>query len=1322
MEEFYVDRYLCPNNKTQNLDTFSFLMGEMTYISPKIVYTMDVYKQIKDIRINPYNFIIGNGGLGKSTYLRQIKTTLEKENIPNLLIELKSLSDENSLSNRIDQFVRKNNSKEIYILLDAVDEAIDCNIKNIANKISDAIFQVINSYRVKQKLRIFNKDKLNSIKRKKYLRRYKKIVRDLYLDPKIKTIITCRDNRIPDELVPNLQKIYNTKDNNTFHLCRLTEENAKNIAKYLNCESTDDFINKVKEYNLGSFASSPITLKPLVEMYKNNKLNNNSNNYDIYEILMRCWCGESEYRKNKAINNEDNFLLKPLDEILFVASKIAIELKLLGKNELSYNNDNNTISVEDFYNLTYDLPCGKKIIFTKELVDYTLKTKIFCKINDKFSIEQQTYKDFLVARYLYQMNAKEKDLFRILKIGKDFHPNFTECVAFLALKNDKIFNTILKEIPERILLSSVFFCNEKQKEALLNTYFKCVKNDTISFWNYSPGRVFFNKKLYFKKINKILKPRLKTKNKDIKEAIIDIIWDNRLPDFASEFRSIIFDSSEDTRIKTSTIYASFDCQYSNILKEITNNIVEFEEEINKDDKDQLRGILLCCLYPDYMDTETMLNYLKEPKSDSFYGYYQDFIKYKFPKYVNENNAGIFLDWIRENREMKEIVRECYNEGFSGVVKEILKQISEILNFDLITKYISLQLTEKYTWNIASKEITNKILDNNGFRIFFINQLIKRASSLQIFEMLIRNLPKPPITTYEIPIYLNMYIDEKNDFRKQILELLIQNSFREYIYNNLIDDIDGIYKLIHRNKELLKKFGYFINPVELNPLTLEPIDEYAISAKKHYYSDLKNKEKEKRRQQQIQELNNPEKQIEKILNIYKENGNILNAILGLFRYLGLEKNSLSYHRDVTIVLGEHIRWKDITENTKLKIINIFKEFLLAGFENKYTDIDNYISENKFNLSWNCLGILPLLKESDIEIYNKLLQDWADVIIYISANSEAALNLKQELIKDLYTINFELVHNGVLKVITKTSCMLSYNFLKGLELIWNNDLASFLFDLIKFKNLNEEIKTELIQFLAYHQYEPIEEYIKNNIMELLKANEVDNSKVGNLLNILFYGFQGKTWKYIKFLIYNNKISKEVLLILTSKTASQNIYAQDSMYKLLNSKELIKLYKWLINKYPKINQSEYKTGVVHNTDYLKDFTEHIPDYFITNGNIDAYKKIKNAYLKNRKNKNNYKKFFNRNLKLTKYNYLQNIKINDSELMKLEKLYYKEKKGGFTLKFGKYIFGDNNTNHINENCNNKNIHIGTGIKITIIVLLIITTLFVCGKINFAQFVQLIK
>ena len=55
-----------------------------------------------------------------------------------------------------------------------------------------------------------------------------------------------------------------------------------------------------------------------------------------------------------------------------------------------------------------------------------------------------------------------------------------------------------------------------------------------------------------------------------------------------------------------------------------------------------------------------------------------------------------------------------------------------------------------------------------------------------------------------------------------------------------------------------------------------------------------------------------------------------------------------------------------------------------------------------------------------------------------------------------------------------------------------------------------------------------------------------------------------------------------------------------------------------------------------------------------------------------------------MTKYNNLQNIKIDNNTLKELENLYYKEKRGLINMKIGKYIFGDNNTNYINENCNN--------------------------------------
>ena len=174
------------------------------------------------------------------------------------------------------------------------------------------------------------------------------------------------------------------------------------------------------------------------------------------------------------------------------------------------------------------------------------------------------------------------------------------------------------------------------------------------------------------------------------------------------------------------------------------------------------------------------------------------------------------------------------------------------------------------------------------------------------------------------------------------------------------------------------------------------------------------------------------------------------------------------------------------------------------------------------------------------------------------------------------------------------------------------------------------------------------------------------------------------------------------------------------MLNNQELVSLYIWLIKKYSYINEEEYKSGIVHNTDFLFEFTKHIPDYFITNGNIVEYKKIKKAFLTNRKNIQDFKKLYYRNLKKTKYNKLQNINIEYNNLFKLENLYYKQKKGFINMKIGKYNFGDNNTNYINET-ENKSINIGGKDIIWILILVIALVLFLFNKITVEQFLQFI-
>lgn len=1325
MVDLYVERYLCPLGKTENVDNFNFLVGEMTYDSSDILRTLDVYSKFNDIKENLYNFIIGNGGLGKSTYLKQIKNQLDRKKIPCILIELKTLNDESSLYDVLNEYCKNHLNSSVYILLDAVDESIDCNVKNISNKIGDAITKLLTQYKIFNKYKLRNKNKIIQIKKKikkniKVLKIAKHFSQKSNSKTQIKTIITCRDNRVPDELVPKLKEIYNIKENNTYSLCRLTEENVESIAVSLGCETPGDFITKVKKYNLGCFASSPITLKPLIEMYKQNKLINISNNYDIYETLLSYWCQESEYRRNKALNKEDKFRLEAIEDILFVASKIALDLKIRGLSHISYLKDNSSLYVEDYYNLSFDFPSGKKISFNKELVDYTLQTKIFEKSGNKYSIVQQTYKDFLTARYLYNMHAKEKYVLNLLKVEDTFHPNFTECLAYLASKNNKIFKILLKEIPERLLLSSVYFCENSKKEALLKAYLKISKYDRISFWYYFSNRIFFNKKLYYPRISNFLKSKIRKSSNDIKDVIIEIIGDNQLNGFEQEFRKIIFNPKTELRLKVQTIYSANDCKYKMLLKDIAQDINCFTSEIDNDNTDQLRGVLLRCLYPNYINTKIMLQYLKTPKQDNYFGYYQNFILYKFSKFVNKDNAGLLLDWIKNNNTMRGVVREIYNNNYTNEIKEVFNRISKLLNTDLVNKYVTLQLQEKYSWEITSDEIVKEIIRDPDLNNFFIKQLIKRSSNVDDFRILIAQLPKNEIMTYEIPKYFKMYIKEKDIFRQEIISVLIKYLYQEFLYNNKTDDIEEIYQLIQNNKILSENFGYYINPVFLEPSTLEPLDDIAKQLKRNYYDGLKNKEKETLRKQKLKELENIDKQIKNILCDYKQNKELKNTILNIFQVLNLEKETLYPKKTLSISFDDHFRWKDISLNFQLELVQIFKDFLLSKNSIEYQNIDNYILENKYSYYWNCLMILPLLKTEDLSTYNRVLKIWANVIMYIQVNSDVALSLKQEIIQDLYNLDILLIYNAMDKIITYSSNNLPYKFLNGLENILNESLYLKLFNYVKDTSINFEIKYEIIRFLAYHHFQPVKLYIQNMINELLKNKSDKQNKVGELLGILFNGFQAGSWQYIKKLLYNNKISKEALIILIRQSNDFSHYENNSIYVLLNNEELVSLYIWLIKKYSYINEEEYKSGIVHNTDFLFEFTKHIPDYFITNGNIVEYKKIKKAFLTNRKNIQDFKKLYYRNLKKTKYNKLQNINIEYNNLFKLENLYYKQKKGFINMKIGKYNFGDNNTNYINET-ENKSINIGGKDIMWILILVIALVLFLFNKITVEQFLQFI-
>ncbi len=1267
-----INRYLYKDGEQQYVDNHGFLCGKPHYRESEFVITMDDYVQFDEIRTYQYAFILGNGGIGKSTYLSQIQRSLENEGIPHIRINLRDVSQEKTLTEKILPFCISNkNIPECFILLDALDEAIDNKICNPNAMIQDTISECFKQ------------------------------------NPNIKTILTCRDNRFSMNILPEFfKKIYDCKDNNIFHLCSLTQENAKEIAEKLGCKNVEDFINKILDYNLGDFASSPITIEPLVLLYNSGSLENNINHFDIYENLMLNLANETEYRAHKSENRE--CIVTSSSIVLSIASKIATELKFSKKNYVTTNpNDKEGFYIDNFININF-YGKDKKIYITKEVLLETLLTKIFYKSDNKYYFAQQTYQDFLVARYLLNLKLKTKELLNILKTNGTLHPYLNEAIAFISIKNEKIFNIALKEIPDKILFSSVYFNDNNSKKILFDKYIECVSKDNISFWDYSFNRVFFHKRLYFPSIEKQISQYLKSDNVNICDTTIDFINDNMLQGFEKSFEKLFFKPKTPITIKVAILSASENCDYKNLLKSISDSIDKFKDEINNDNDDQLRGALLNALYPEYIDTRTVFSFITEPKNKNLHGRYKNFLQHKFIEMVTTQNALLYLEWIKNNK-IKDVTECIYNEyNYTDIVNNIFKKISEILTFELINKVIEMHISKKHNYHFFSEKILQSILNNNIFRIYFFKNLILKESNFEHFKMFISLNSHILYKFNDIATFMEFYKNNEFQEKKDYIRYLLNSYYRLFI-NDPKTDIDTIYKTVISDSVLKEQFGYYVDSSPISSDTGEPIEEMDIFAKEDYYKNIERSLERQRESEKIKELNNIEYQINNILN--SENDNT-GKIIAIFKFLNLEYDSKHPTLDnFNLDIKSHKRWEDVSDNTQNRIINIVTDYLLNETSDKTTLSDDDIKNNSMYSSWCCFALLKQIKGRNLDSYHKIINKWYEVIVMLPTYTEKCMDLKKEYINDLYIADKEKIINIFDRVITLSEERLPMDFLQGLQIIDNDEFYDHIYNsyIVNEQNINENIILEILEFLASKNYMQLIPHLKKHIIKNQK--NLDYKKEGFLLNVILYNYD-KQWNYVYKVLKQSKNFDILISTIANRHFYEESYSRQSLFVILKPEELASLYNITVNKLKYVN-TEHELGI-HNVDRVKDLIEKIPNYLIEKGCINAYKKIKNEYLINRSSKKIYKKYYDRGLRTLKYNIAKNLDLNKIQLEKVETKINKERNR--IVQIGKNnIIGDNT--NITEN-NNSEMNIT---KISIIIIGI-TALVVIGVLSREQVIELIK
>lgn len=1258
----YIDRYLSPYRENEDGQTnyYGFLQARYKFNQDEdLKFGYESYLKIPDILENKYSIIVGEGGIGKSILLSQIENYLENNKIKYKRINLRDLSNETKLFDKIKDFFNANDAN-FFILLDAIDEAIDIGIKNISAIINDAVSEA------------------------------------LRINKNTKVILTCRENQLPSkQLINYLNGLYKIPDKNKnyiYVLCRLREDDVKLIANYNGICNPDEFLEKIKSLNLGIFASSPNTLIPLISLYKHGKLNNIICHYDLFDYFMELLVDESPFRQDKDKIGE--LKLNSKDKILFIASRIAMLLKINNQNLISINN--NGFCIEDLYDSGefFIRKANKTYKIDKDVVLATLRTKLFVKTIEGWIFAQKTYQDFLVSRYLYFMDLDNNKYKKLLYIDGAIHPNYIESAAYLASKNESFFDFVVSRNPIAIMFSSVNYTNYAQKKKLFKKYIQIVKNKQHAIlYRFTDERSKFHQSICSDYVIKKIKKYINSNDLELKTISLLLIIDNKLSNFEKYIKKIIFNKKENIKIREYALLACSVCNYDDVFQEILKNLFIFD---NQDNAYLIK--IFSYLYPKYIGIKELLNKLKNIDINQSFDANISMLVRNIENNLNSKNIDTVFNWIVKNQNKKTFYEKstCYEK----FIKKINDIASKNISKNIIKKCATFLLKDEYYSYIEQFHTVFESINNNKIaKKAFIQEFVKICKNPQKIRIIQYNIPIK-IDTEDIIILMSIYIETQDSEEQNIVKLLIDSEYGKFLNNSRIDDIEILDNFFKKNDLAKQIWGYFLEPIKIDPITLEPLSEIGISMKKEY--SLLNKIQEdqivqKRLDENIIFYNDTKNRINEVLNNYEKTKNI-NVIKDILMFLNVKDNSAQYANDTHYSPVYYNKWSSIDDTQKEKVVWLAYE---------------YLKSDKLDLP-QLIAFIEILKSKiNKDEYSKIINKWAYYILNSSIFTEKEtgkpneLKIKQSLIQD---IDKDVLINTINNIVkNKKTC---FEFFSDIEIIWSDKLGDILFNALNNIEPKGYLRREIIDYLVAMKYPSLKEKLVSGI-EKFDLKEDNIEYFVKILSVLITKYNLDAWKIVKNKIYKSKYFEKIVIILEHFYSNQ--IQKEELFKNIADNDLVELYKNISKYFPKVHEP-YPKETVYTPDDKKEMFDDIANYFINNGKEKCFKKIKREFMQSCKPERK-KLVYNSVIQTIQKTASQKQKLNVALFEKFENNYLRRQ--NLIMQVGKYNIAGDNNGIIQEN-NQKAEYKFRPIVITILSLVIVITflfiLWYFGIINEEQ------
>ncbi|WP_100489112.1 NACHT domain-containing protein [Sporolactobacillus pectinivorans] len=1039
--------------------------------------------------------LLGEPGIGKTSALNKEIQKLHKAKDKTLFIDLKAFGSETSLYRNLfdnPDFIAWRKSKESLILIfDSLDECL-LRMDNVAELLIEEL---------------------------------KKCPIDrLYLK------IACRTGDWAKSFEISLSDLWGKENIGIYELVPLRKSDIEQAAKMNNIDP-NRFIKELLSKKAVSLSIKPITLKFLLNRFKRYGEFSNDQ-FDLYKDGCKLLCSENnesriDSRRTGKLSSEQRYIIATLIAAITVFSnKFAIW------TELDYGD----IPEEDVSIAEIIKACGDnndKFILNESQIKEVLSTGLF-SARDMHCLgwAHQTYADFLAVQFILSNEATTNQIMSLLEHPFEngaLVPQLYEVMSWVASIRNDIFKRISAINPIILLHGDLtHICYEDKKQLILGIL-KQFENDKVVYWDWF-GISKQYEKLDFPGIGELIFPIIVDHNEKVivRENAIQIAEACGLKEFGDSILKISLDKSEPIQIR----------KYAELFIEKLGNddqklklLPLAKSELGDDPDDELKGIALRILWPDYLATKDMFSLLKNPKRHNFLGTYRMFIAHGIIERMDIKHLSDGLKWV----EMQP-TQEQLDYPFRDFINAILQKAWD--NFyspDIFTPFAAAVLSRIKQFNALP--FSSSLLNESEKR----RKLLLKLIDLGPNEQNMRNLIFTNLTIKNDFFWLiDEFLKEKDQEKQILLAKLIHSAFDA----NIPAQVIKLYKIVINQPIIKSECGYIYNAVSLN--SVQAKEQKDIYQRNREQTSLRSTERKNSAEgvtRYLERIRKGEVDNWLQLNIYMANNDISN----------LDSN-----------LANLPIWQLVNSSIKKEIMDASKLYI----NTKNIDVVNWLKTKRFGIEqisqFRAFRLLILMDPEFISSLSKdLWMKWIPIILGypVSTGSDEE---KDEIL--LITQAYHIVPNEIIRYllsfIDDEDKKLKNTFIiRTVDKCWDQKLVNAIFNKLRLNDLELETMATLLHELFTHNIKSTGEFIISCLLPLnTPEDKVDWSRTSAIISELLIFQPGEYWAVIWGKIQSQtNFGKQLFERFSTRIAHLGQTLK------LEEKQLADLYIWLSNEFP-------------------------------------------------------------------------------------------------------------------------------------------------------------